>query len=65
MSNAEALNTATRNIQLIFPNLKAGKIETGYDADMIILTKNPLEDIRNTKAIDMIFHKGILINNEN
>jgi hypothetical protein len=36
----------------------AGKIETGYRADLLLLDKNPLEDIKNTKTINALITNG-------
>ena len=36
----------------------AGKIEAGYRADLVLLAKNPLEDIKNTKAINAVITNG-------
>ncbi len=35
------------------------KIEKDYDADLIILDKNPLEDIRNTRTIQRLLKEEI------
>ena len=37
-----------------------GAIRTGMRADLIVLTKNPLDDIRNTRSIDSVYKSGIL-----
>ena len=58
MTNAAALCSATENIKLVFPGIKTGKIEAGYDADLVVLDADPLKDIRNTESINMVFHKG-------
>ena len=34
---------------------KTGKIKIGYKSDLVLLAKNPLEDIKNTKAIEYVF----------
>lgn len=34
---------------------KTGKIKIGYKSDLVLLTKNPLEDIKNTKTIEYVF----------
>ncbi len=60
MTNAEALCSATENIQLVFSDCKTGKIKEGYDADLVILNADPLDNISNTKSIEMVFHKGQL-----
>ncbi|MFB9077496.1 amidohydrolase family protein [Flavobacterium procerum] len=54
MTNAQTLYSATvapgnwmkRNI---------GKVKIGYKADLVLLAKNPLEDIANTKTIESVF----------
>ena len=38
-----------------------GTIEVGKRADLVLLDADPLEDIRNTKAIEMVFSKGQLV----
>ena len=40
---------------------ESGTIEEGKRADLIILHKNPLEDISNTMQIDQVFFKGVLL----
>lgn len=54
MKNAQALYAAT-----VAPSnwmrKKTGKIKIGYHSDLILLTKNPLEDIKNTKTIEYVF----------
>ncbi|MBQ4802112.1 amidohydrolase family protein [Aquimarina sp. MMG015] len=39
-----------------------GKIEVGYNADLVILKKNPLDDITNTKTIRSVIINGKLLN---
>ncbi|MBT8115332.1 MAG: amidohydrolase family protein, partial [Arenicella sp.] len=41
-------------------NIKAGKISPGYTANLVLLNKNPLIDISNTKAIDAVILNGQL-----
>lgn len=57
MSNGEILKSAT-SIPATFMNSKAGKIEEGYEANLVLLDKNPLENIRNTKTINTVFSNG-------
>lgn len=63
MTPAQALCTSTENIKLVFPNIKTGKIAPGYDADLVILDTDPLKDISNTKKINMVLHKGRVVEN--
>jgi tetratricopeptide (TPR) repeat protein len=59
MNNLEALQTATLN-PAIFLNKEDsyGKLAKGKKASMILLDKNPLEDISNTKSISAVFVRG-------
>lgn len=54
MTNSQALYSAT-----VAPSnwmkKRTGKIKIGYNSDLVLLTKNPLEDIKNTKAIEYVF----------
>lgn len=57
MSEAQVLQAATSNpAQWLKSN--AGKVLPGYDANLVLLDKNPLEDIANTKAIHTVIAKG-------
>ena len=59
LSALEAIQTATINPSKYF-NLQdsLGRIKNNYIADLIILDKNPLEDIRNTKSIKAVIKDG-------
>jgi len=35
-----------------------GQLKPGFSADVVILNQNPLEDIRNTRAIEKVFLRG-------
>ncbi len=63
MTPAQALCTGTENIKLVFPGIKTGKIAVGYDADLVVLDTDPLKDINNTKKINMVLHKGRVVEN--
>jgi len=58
----EALQTATLNPARFFGKTSdLGTIAKGRFADMVLLTANPLEDIRNTEKIDAVFVNGRLL----
>jgi imidazolonepropionase-like amidohydrolase/Tol biopolymer transport system component len=65
MTNHQALQTATINpaISLGFDQ-SIGSLETGKLADLLILDKNPLEDIRNTESIRYTMVNGRLFDSE-
>ncbi len=57
MSTAQTLATATKNPAVLM-NSDAGSVEAGRRADLLLLNKNPLTDIKNTQAIDTVILKG-------
>jgi hypothetical protein len=57
MSPAQTLATATKNPAELM-NSNAGVIEVGRRADLVLLNKNPLVDIENTRAIDTVILNG-------
>jgi len=62
LSELDALTTATLNPAIYF-NMQdsLGLVKEGYIADLVLLHKNPLENIANTKAIDGVFKNGHLM----
>ena len=60
MSNSQVLYSAT-----VAPSewmkSKTGKIRVGYNSDLVLLSKNPLENIKNTKTIEYVFFNNHLI----
>ncbi|MGE5607279.1 MAG: amidohydrolase family protein [Bacteroidota bacterium] len=61
----EALACATVNpFESIDMLNEAGTIEPGKKADLVILRKNPLLDIKNTKEIESVILRGKLLNQD-
>lgn len=59
LSPAEALKTATFNpAKYLQQSEKNGTIAVNKYANLVLLNKNPLENIRHTKTIEMVFVKG-------
>jgi imidazolonepropionase-like amidohydrolase len=60
LSPAEALVAATRNGALLVGVDSIGVVAPGKVADLVILTRDPMADIRNTTAIDRVMSRGRL-----
>lgn len=58
LSPLEALKTATSNPALYLGRDDVGAIATNKLADVLILDRNPLEDIKNTRAIQTVIADG-------
>jgi len=63
LSIEETLAAATVNFSKAF-GWKTGRIESGYEADLLILNSNPLDDLKNLNDIDQIISNGKIINRE-
>ena len=57
MSTAQVLQSATI-AAADYMKSKTGRIQIGFEANMVLLDKNPLEDIRNTRSINTVFSNG-------
>jgi hypothetical protein len=61
-SNIETLRSATiNNAKILLIGDQTGSLETGKYADMVVLDKNPLEDIRALRKPQMVFKQGDLM----
>lgn len=57
----QAIQAATRNGALLLGLDSLGLIAPGKAADMVVLTRDPLADIRNTLAIEQVVSRGRLL----
>ena len=61
LSPREALRAATRNAAVLLGVDSLGLIAPGKVADLIVLRRDPLRDIRNTRAIEVVMTHGRMI----
>jgi imidazolonepropionase-like amidohydrolase len=54
----QVIQAATKNSAEFLGARELGTLEKGKWADLIVLTKNPLEDIRNTRSIEAVYIAG-------
>jgi imidazolonepropionase-like amidohydrolase len=63
----QAITLATgengRLLHEINPKLSIGLIKPDYSADLIVLSADPLMDVRNTRHIEAVYHHGALVPN--
>lgn len=62
LSNLEALQSATLNAAKILGNQNIGTVEKGKIADLVLLNKNPLDNLNNLKELDTVFFGGEEVN---
>ena len=71
MTTLEAIECGTANGAMTlgkYKDLKSGQIKKGYDADLIALNKNPLEDIdvlQDADNIRIVWKRGVILKNLN
>ena len=59
MSPLEALRTATTNAAaLLGMTTRIGRLEPGYEADLIVVEHNPLSDIRSLADVLVVISNG-------
>lgn len=65
LSNYEALKTATINPAIFMAKQHLyGSVSVGKYADLLILEKNPLDDIDNLRAVELVILKGELLDDK-
>jgi len=64
-STSEILRAATRNGAVALGiEGDTGTIEEGKSADLVLLRANPLDDIRNSRSIEMVMYRGRIAGTE-
>lgn len=63
MTNTQVLYSATV-APAEWMQTNTGKIEPGYTADLVLLKKNPLVNINNTRTINAVIRKGKLVDKQ-
>jgi len=63
MSNTQTLLSAT-TVPAQWMKQQSGILKKGYRADLVLLNKNPLENIENTKSIDMVIINGKVLDRQ-
>jgi imidazolonepropionase-like amidohydrolase len=61
ISPMQALRAATRNGAELLGADSLGQLAPGKVADLVVLTRNPLTDIRNTRSIEAVMSRGRLL----
>ena len=62
LTPAQIIQIATRNSAEFLGAKDLGTLENGKWADLIVLSKNPLDDIRNTRSIETVMIAGRKVN---
>jgi imidazolonepropionase-like amidohydrolase len=64
ISPAEAIVAATSRPAALLGIADLGSLAAGKSADFLVLTANPLDDIRNTRRIDKVYIKGVALDRQ-
>jgi imidazolonepropionase-like amidohydrolase len=57
----QVITSATKSGAEFLKARDRGTLEQGKWADLIVMTKNPVEDIRNTKSLEAVWIAGKLV----
>ena len=61
LSEADAIKAATENGASALQENKVGSLQSGYRADMIALSRNPLHDIRAFSDVQHVMSRGLVV----
>ncbi len=62
MSNADILRAATITAaSLLDMESELGSVEPGKLADLVLLSANPMEDVRALERVEAVFRSGVLL----
>lgn len=61
MTANDILDSLTTAPAARFKDAKLGRVETGYQADLVVLAGDPAEDVRNFANVRCVFRAGLLI----
>ena len=64
MSNLDILKSVTSNIMNAFAIKNKGYVKEGFDADLILINGNPLDNIEEISNIEHIWKAGQLVTND-
>ncbi|MDC6351961.1 amidohydrolase family protein [Zeaxanthinibacter sp. PT1] len=62
LSPMQVIVAASKHGAHVIGNERLGVLQAGNLADMVLLNKNPLDDIDNVRDIEMVIYKGQIIN---
>ncbi len=65
LTNRQALAAATNNFSIFWGWNDIGLIQEGRNADLLVLSANPIDDLENLKKIEIILLNGKLIDRNN
>jgi imidazolonepropionase-like amidohydrolase len=61
LSESQVLASLTTNPALYFKAAKKGRVERGFDADLVVLDGDPIADVRNLAKIAYTIRAGQVI----